>query len=290
MKQTLEHLPKPKRDELNRIASVIREKCDDVEMIILFGSYARGDYKVEADLKPDRKSGHVSDYDILVVPELKMTAEDTLLWREITAACNALKPSAHPRIIAYDIMGLNIKLAEGQYFFSDIKKEGCMLFDSGKFELEYEHEQTGEEKQGIAQEHFEHWFESATEFWGYFETGMQKKQYKTAAFLLHQSAEHSLKTVLLIFTNYFPSEHWLGLLSSMAAREYSSFADIFPNETKEEEDRFKLLDEAYIGGRYDPKYRISKEDLEILAVQVKKLLDLTEKVCKQKIKSFTKKG
>ncbi len=122
MKQTLEHLPELKRDELNRIASVIREKCDDVEMIILFGSYARGDYKVEADLKPDRRSGHVSDYDILVVPEHKTTVDDVSLWDEITRACNALKTSAHPRIIAHDIWDFNIKLVKGQYFFYDIKK------------------------------------------------------------------------------------------------------------------------------------------------------------------------
>ena len=289
MKQTLEHLPELKRDELNRIASVIREKCDDVEMIILFGSYARGDYKVEADLKPDRRSGHVSDYDILVIPGLKMTVDNSLLWHEITEECNALKASAHPRIIAHDVMALNIKLIEGQYFFSDIKKEGCILFDSGKLELEDEQEQTGEEKQRIAQEHFEYWFESAKSFFDSFEHKFNKSDYRIAAFMLHQAAEHSLKTVLLVFTNYLPNEHWLGLLSSMAAREYSSFADIFPNETKEEEDRFKLLDEAYIGGRYDPKYQISKEDLKILAVYVKELLNLTEKVFKQKIKSFTNK-
>jgi len=225
MKQTIEHLPELKRDELKRVVSAIREKCDDVEMIILFGSYARGDYKLETDLKPDRRSGHVSDYDILVVPELKMTAEDTLLWREITEACNALKPSAHPRIIAYDIMGLNIKLVEGQYFFSDIKKEGCMLFDSGKFELEDEHKQTGEEKQGIAQEHFEYWFESAKSFFDSFEYKFNKSDYRIAAFMLHQAAEHSLKTVLLVFTNYLPNEHWLGLLSSMAARNDSSLVN-----------------------------------------------------------------
>jgi hypothetical protein len=36
MKNSLEHLPKHKRDELERAVSVIREMCDDVEMIILF--------------------------------------------------------------------------------------------------------------------------------------------------------------------------------------------------------------------------------------------------------------
>ena len=286
MKQTLEHLPELKRDELERVVSVIREKCDDVEMIILFGSYARGDYRVEADLKPGRRSGHVSDYDILVIPRRKRTVDNSLLWREITEACNALKTSAHPRIIAHDVMALNIKLVRGQYFFSDIKKEGCILFDSGNFELEDEQKQTGEEKQRIAQEHFEYWFESAEGFLKGFDFHFKDEFYRLAAFNLHQAAEHSYKTVLLVFTNYLPNEHWLGLLSPMAAGQDSSLAGIFPCGTKEEEDRFRLLDEAYIGGRYDPKYRITQEDLEILAVYVRKLLDLTEKVCKQKIESF----
>ncbi len=288
MKQTLEHLPELKRDELERIASVIRARCNDVEMIILFGSYARGNYKVEADLKPDRRSGHVSDYDILAVSRQKKTIDDIKLWDEITKACNALKLSAHPRVIAHDIQELNIQLAEGQYFFSDIKKEGRILFDSGKLELADERDLTREEKQRIAQDHFEYWFKSAKSFYNGYLDAMKREDYNKAAFDLHQAAEHSYKTVLLVFINYIPNEHLLALLSDIAEEENSSFANIFPRETEEEKDRFKLLDDAYIGARYDPKYRISKEDLEILAVYVKKLLDLTGKVCKRKIKSFTK--
>ncbi len=64
MKKALNHLPENKQEELNRISKLIRELCNNVEMIILFGSYARGDWKDETDLKPNRKSGHKSDYDI----------------------------------------------------------------------------------------------------------------------------------------------------------------------------------------------------------------------------------
>ncbi len=61
--------------------------------------------------------------------------------------------------------------------------------------------------------------------------------------------------------------------------------NIFPKSTKEE-DRFKLLEYAYIGGRYDPDYRISKEDLEIWMGNVKNLLKITEEICEKKIQSF----
>ncbi|NIA17023.1 MAG: hypothetical protein GWO86_01615, partial [Planctomycetes bacterium] len=64
MKKSLAHLPKYKQDELKLIADKIRSSVEP-EMIILYGSYARGDYKEQKDLAPDRKSGHVSDYDIL---------------------------------------------------------------------------------------------------------------------------------------------------------------------------------------------------------------------------------
>jgi predicted nucleotidyltransferase/HEPN domain-containing protein len=290
MNKTLDHLPEQKQEELNKIASVIRDQCDDVEMIILFGSYARGDYKVDADLKPDRKSGHVSDYDILVVTGQKETVDNTRLWDEIAKACNTPKLSTHSRIIAHDIQELNIKLAEGQYFFSDIKKEGRVLFDSGKFELAEEGQLTPEEQQRIAQDHFDHWFDRVQSFYNGYIDAMARNDYKKAAFELHQTSESCYKNILLVFTNYNPNEHWLAALSDMVTEQDSSFDNIIPRDTKEEQDRFMLLDYAYIGARYDPKYRISKEDLESLAVHVKKLINLTQKICKQRIKKFTEKG
>ena len=44
MKKSLAHLPKQKRHELLLITEIICEKFPDVQMIILFGSYARGDW------------------------------------------------------------------------------------------------------------------------------------------------------------------------------------------------------------------------------------------------------
>jgi len=134
MKRTLEHLPQHKQSELMLITDKIRELASP-EMLILYGSYARGDYKEQKDLAPDRKSGHVSDYDILVVTGEKKTAGDTGLWHNITKQCNNLKLSTHTRIIAHDIQFLNIQLAEGHYFFTDIREEGVMLYDTSRFKL-----------------------------------------------------------------------------------------------------------------------------------------------------------
>ena len=134
MKDSIDHLPQNKQDELAQVVEVICSVIDDLEMIILFGSYARGDYKEKADLKQDRWSGHASDYDILVVTGTRETAEDVTLANQITEQCDARKLTT-VRMIMHDLEYLNIQLAEGQYFFSDIKKEGCQLFSSDGAEL-----------------------------------------------------------------------------------------------------------------------------------------------------------
>ena len=70
MKKSLRHLPKQKRDELKTVVRMMREELD-VEMIILFGSYARGDWVEE--LAPDEfHYTYQSDFDILVVADKKL--------------------------------------------------------------------------------------------------------------------------------------------------------------------------------------------------------------------------
>ena len=75
MKTSLDHLPRRKQTELQRVVDVLFTEFDDmlklatspqqkrgrILKIILYGSYARGDW-VE-----DRASGYMSDYDVLVI-------------------------------------------------------------------------------------------------------------------------------------------------------------------------------------------------------------------------------
>jgi len=285
MKKSLAHLPKQKRDDLKLIAEKIHGLFEP-EMIILYGSYARGDYKEQKDLAPDRKSGHVSDYDILVVTSEKKTAGNTALWHTITKQCDKLKLSTHARIIAHDIQFLNIQLAEGQYFFADIKKEGLLLYDSGNYKLARKRKLTPAEQKRIAQDHFDHWFGDAKSSLRVYEQCLKINEYKKAAFNLHQATEASYKAILLVFTGYNPNEHYLMILGHMAGKHDRALRDIFPRKTDEQEELFNLLDYAYIGARYDPDYKITKEQLEQLSPCVRKLHEITEKVCKGKIESF----
>jgi len=291
MDNSINQLPDAKREELERVVSVIRKNCDNIEKVILFGSYARGNYKEEKDLNPNSRTGHVSDYDILVVTGKKDAALNSILWGRISEELQNLNLSAFPKILTHDIEELNKKLSEGQYFFSDIKKEGITLFDTGTFELAEEKKLTSQEKQKIAQKHFDYWFKKAERFLGDYNSNLGRFEVEKddsfltqAAFHLHQIAESCYKGVLLVFTNYTPREHFLEILGKESEKCHHVLKDVFSKATPEDENRFNLLEYAYIGGRYDPDYRISKEDLEILAKDVKELLRLTKEACERRIK------
>ena len=70
MKTTLSHLPEDKQEELKTITEIILSKIP-AEMIILFGSHARGD-RVE-DFQENTE--YVSDYDIFVITKGRKSAK-----------------------------------------------------------------------------------------------------------------------------------------------------------------------------------------------------------------------
>jgi predicted nucleotidyltransferase/HEPN domain-containing protein len=288
MKKSLAHLPELKADELELIASKIRSLCDDVHMVVLFGSYARGDFK---DGPHSQGRGRLiihkrSDYDILVLTANEYTARDISLWdkvKEKLAQCNL---STHVRIIARDIDFVNYKLTHGQYFFTEICEQGIILYDSGRFKLREKKELNPAEAKQIAQANFDEPFTSARDFYDTYQFHLDKKKYKLAAFDLHQATEFASKTVLLVFGSECPQEHHLDILGDLAADYCPELAGLIPRESESQKELFELLDYAYIGARYDRDYKITKEQLEQLAPCVKKLHEVTERICVAKIDSF----
>src|SRR3989338_2496312 len=283
MNSPLQNLPQIKQKDLKKLVSVIRKNCDDVEMIILFGSYARGDYRELQDVIPNKPGfRRVSDYDILVITKKKNFS----IWHKIEDECRKLKLTAPVNtILAHDIKKLNEKLEVGQYFFSDIRKEGIVLYDSKRSKLAKARKLALGEKRRAARENFEWWFERAKGFWDsyLFHLPRNEKGNGLAAFNLHQSIEHSYKTLHLVFTNYCPNEHFLSLLAIKINRLHPNLKKLFPQKPTFKKTRFKLLEYAYIGGRYDTKFFMTKKDLEILAKDVVKLLRIVEEICGKKI-------
>lgn len=286
MKTPLGHLPERKKGELARIVSIIREKAAKTEMIILFGSYARGNAVEDVTVDGHTTYEYSSDFDILAIVKSQSLADQIDLWYDIEDKAGKLPVQTPVTLIAHDIKYVNSQLEKGQYFFSDIKKEGIVLYDSKNCTLSEAKPLTPKQRLGQAKTDFNEYFESAKDFCLGYEFYFSKQKYKKAAFLLHQAVETFYKTLLLVYTNYKPKTHKLDKLRKMAGQHDPIFLKTFPMGTNEEKRRFDLLKRAYVEARYNPKYVITAEELKYLARCVKLLRDQTQTSCEAKMKSF----
>jgi HEPN domain-containing protein len=289
MKTDLSHLPQDKQAQFRRIAERIREAVSP-EMIILFGSHARGDWVADRYTKGGIHYEYVSDVDILVVvpaPQDKANGGSTHLWERVERQIkDALPAGSRVNAIAHNIDYLNSKLSEGHWFFVDIVTEGVLLYDSGRHSLATPRELPAVDRRRIAGEYYDQWFHSATGFYAHYQFGIGRGELSIAAFQLHQATERFYTTILLVFGGSKPKSHDLDKLGKLAATYVPELIRVFPRATDEEKRRFELLNRAYVEARYDPAYTISREDLEYLGSRVHELQALTEAACRRRIESL----
>lgn len=250
-------------------------------MILLFGSYARGSW-VE-----DYQEHHeyVSDFDILVITADRKTAKRSKTWRDLEAQLRDHQEITRTNIIHHSIGFVNDRIKKHNYFFLDILKEGILLYDSDKCELSSPKDLSPTERQAKAQEEYDHWFESANDFYFQFENAFNAKKWNNSAFQLHQAVERYYAAVLLVFTDYKPRTHDIEDLGRQAAKQHADFIRVFPNSTDKEKRLFELLKKSYIEARYSKNFTIAKTELEYLSERVQLLKEMTERVCKEKIEA-----
>ncbi len=287
MKTSISFLPKYKQDELRLIKSFILNIVPDVEMIILFGSYARDCWVEDKYVENGIVYEYVSDYDILILVQNQHKAKNRKSNSDIKRIMRNRGHCKTPiSLIIESIKDVNKEITEGSYFFNDIKKEGILLYNSKNVKLAKRRKLNMVERKEKAQKNFDNWFDSANEFFDMFEYAFGKQSYKLAAFQLHQATERLYHTTLLVFTDYKPKLHDLDRLGVLASRLDIKFKKIFPRETDEERRLFNLLKRAYIDARYNMDFDISKIELEYLAKKVTTLKKLTDKICKKQIEKF----
>ena len=270
------------------MVAAIVPRYAEIEMIILFGSYARGTWVTDKYIEKGNTYEYKSDYDLLIILSRNKQATSHSSTKSMTEKLHELQldTPVHPIYNGMDFV--NHELQEGNYFFGDIKKEGILLFDTGRYTLADNRELSPAEIQAKAQRDLDNWFTSADEFFDDFISNLDKVLYNKAAFELHQATESYYGAIHLVFTGYNPKTHVIEELDHLAKANHIEFAKVFPQVTEEEQRRFELLKKAYIDARYNMDYTITKEDLAYLSERVQILRNLTERICKEKIGSFTK--
>lgn len=306
MKTDLGHLPGRKQDEIRYLIKVLFEEFEAaaaqikpragktaggrILKIILFGSYARGTW-VE-----DRVSGYFSDYDILVVVDKDYLTDALGFWLKAEDRLLHDPNFKTPvNIITHTLGEVNDHLGRGQYFFSDIVKEGVALYEypNGK-RFRNPAPLSQAEAYTIAKDFYELWMPGAKRWLRKYEMAREEeaetgdvKWLNDAAFELHQAAESLYHCMLLVVTNYTPHTHNLNTLRSWTERMDERLRTIWPQNNRLEKRSYELLRQAYVKARYSKHYRITCEELDWLHERIELLRDTVQVICDERLASLT---
>ena len=287
MKTKLPSQSQEHETRIREIADIIFKTAGDkIAFVILFGSFARGNWVRDRYVEDHIIYEYASDYDFLIITKPKSQLNGTSsfdLRRKIEREIylNGLDAIHKSHLIVEPLDYINSELEKSQYFFKDIKEEGILFYEDKDFKLAETRELSEVERGQIAKDNYDHWFGKAKNFLITFKTMFDLKQYSDAAFLLHQATESFYKCSLLVLTGYKPKSHDLKELNSLAASQNNQFLIIFPLATKEQKDCFELLQKAYIEARYNKNYKITKEQLEYLVGRVERLREVVKGVCEE---------
>lgn len=296
MKTSLDHLPEAKRRELARAVEILfsefeaavagghaeHKRDGQILKVILFGSYARGDWV------DDPVGGYVSDYDLLVVVnhekltdvlEFWAGADDHLL-REYQIAHRLTAPA---NFIVHSLADVNKRLKHGRYFFTDIVRDGVVLYEAPGHPFDRPKQLEPAEALVEAEGFFREWTSKAASGLKLARYAVQEGETKDAAFLFHQTAERLYHCALLVLTLYSPKSHKLNFLRSQAEQLDGRLTAAWPRRTKFEQRCFELLRRAYVDARYSEHYKISAEELAWIDERVRVLSDLVRQSCDERL-------
>jgi predicted nucleotidyltransferase len=297
MRTSLDHLPAVQQDELQRVRELLLgefaraiasatqpwKKNGKVLKIILFGSYARDDWVDEP------ANGYQSDYDLLIIvshPDLTDVADYWYAAEDLIQRDPAIGRPVN--IIVHTLDEVNQALSRGEYFWVDIARDGIVLYERPGSALATSQPLTAADAYEMASGYFDAKSADITRWLTTVDFQRDRGEddpgfRKLAAFNLHQATETAYACFLLVRTLYFPRSHNIKFLRSLAEDNEPRLIEAWPRETRVDRRRFELLKRAYVEARYSASYEISSQDLQTLAGAVRRLRDLVEVVCRERL-------
>jgi len=295
MRNDVDHLPPAQQEELTRATRILMDefavatsratqpwkKNGKVRKIVLFGSYARGDWVDEPE------NGYQSDYDLLIIVSHANLTDIAEYW--YVAEDKILRDAAIARpvnIIVHTLEEVNRGLTRGEYFWVDIARDGVVLYELPGSELATPMPLTAADAYEMSLGYFESRKMDVDRWLGAVEyhlvqSASDEGSRKFAAFNLHQAAETAYTCYLLVRCQYVPRSHNLKFLRSLAEDRETRLVEAWPRATKLDRRRFELAKRAYVEARYSAAYDIGSDDLQAIRSAVTMLRDTVETVSRE---------
>jgi HEPN domain-containing protein len=190
--------------------------------------------------------------------------------------------------LVHDIGYVNRRIAEGQYFFTQVRRESILLYDAGRTPLVKAVDCDLAQALWMAERDFNRWQRQSRAFFRSAEFNLDGGEWKIVLFLLHQAAEQIYQAILLAFMGYKPTTHNLDKLRRYTNRFSVELALLFPRNSEEEDRLFRLLLSGYVDARYKEDFVVEEEDIRLLTERVRQLLEIAERVCRNRLLSLGK--
>ncbi len=280
-------LPEHKLNEINTIKQVIIDFVDP-DMIILYGSYARGEYKDQVYINDGIRYFYISDYDLIVVTN-KTDVKEYELSEELNKRIKA-RPDIN--FFMYDIDYFNHQLVTGNFFFVPVYYEGVLLYSNGKSILIEPKPLTIKQIRENVQANYEFWIGNANTFIAHFHFDYElmlkgKSRSGMNAWFLYQTVESIYSALLLVFIGIKPKLHNLYKYRKSVNAISEELNAIFPEIKDSNEKRlFDLLNRAYISGKYKHEFEVDINDIKTISGRLEKMLAITDRLCKERIESL----
>ncbi|MNS53116.1 HEPN domain protein [compost metagenome] len=178
---------------------------------------------------------------------------------------------------------VNQALTRGEYFWTDILRDGVILYELPGHPFAQPQPMTAAEAVAVAQRSFELWSVKISEALAGAEFYLGRGNRKDAAFLLHQATERAYACFLLTHTFYFPRSHNIKFLRSLAEDTDRRLAVAWPREERADRRRFELLKRAYVEARYSDQYDPDVDDLKLLLAGAERLRTLVSEAAGERI-------
>lgn len=211
-------------------------------------------------------SQHIADCFLLVLIR-DLSNKELHEWQDkIENKCKSLIPAT---VIVLQTITFEEWLKARHRFASAVWQSAVRIYDSGNLSWTNPDGIINMAPDKECERRYKDGLTKAQEFLAGSELFRVRKQYVIAAFMLHQSAEQTLRTLLKAGTGYHANTHSIDRLLRYAGLVSYQLPDIFPQKTEEEKRLFSLLQKAYIDTRYKEDYKISTEDLLCITEKVR---------------------
>lgn len=277
---TIYHLFKNAFTALHQALTDVIVKEINPEMILLLGASVNR-RRTESIFQQESPTAQYISGCFLLVLIADADGKPLYEWQDrVETICKNVLPVT---AIVLPTTMLNQWSEKGHLFARHVQASALVIYDAGRFSMPKNIAPVSEEV--IKQLHKDHQegitrgevFLTGAEFFS------RQNQNAMAAFMLHQTAEQALHTLISVATGYKTNTHNIYRLLRYGALVSYQLPDIFPRNTDKEKQLFQVLQEAYLASRYKDSYSVTSEDVYTLITRIKTVIAIAELSGKQAI-------